>query len=158
MNRTTNKAATHVRWMIRRDMADVHEIEDLSFGEHAWNEDDFIRSLRQRNCIGMVAEVGERIAGYMIYELHKSRLELLNFAVHPNYRSEGVAAIMLAKLVGKLSTERRNRFCLEIGENNLNGQQFFRYMGFRAINVIRDKWGTGEDAYRMVYTFQRGDK
>ena len=48
--------ALHIRWMIRRDMPDVMGIEVASF-EYAWTEDDFLRCLRQRNCIGMVAEL-----------------------------------------------------------------------------------------------------
>ena len=49
----------HIRWMIRRDMAEVLEIERAAF-EFPWFEEEFIRCLRQRNCIGMVAEHGER--------------------------------------------------------------------------------------------------
>ena len=63
----------HIRWMIRRDMMEVLEIENQSF-EFPWSEEDFIRCLRQRNCIGMVAEHDERVAGFMIYELHRNRL------------------------------------------------------------------------------------
>src|SRR4051812_2604533 len=47
----------HIRWMIRRDMAEVLEIERSAF-EFPWFEEEFIRCLRQRNCIGMVAEHG----------------------------------------------------------------------------------------------------
>lgn len=43
----------HIRWMIRRDMQEVLEIEKSGF-EFPWSEEDFIRCLRQRNCIGMV--------------------------------------------------------------------------------------------------------
>ena len=50
--------SVHIRWMIRRDMSDVLEIENNSF-EFPWFEEDFIRCLRQRNCIGMVAEYDE---------------------------------------------------------------------------------------------------
>src|SRR5690606_11527131 len=53
----------HIRWMIRRDMPEVLQIEKASF-EFPWYEDDFIRCLRQRNCIGMVAEQGERVVGF----------------------------------------------------------------------------------------------
>ena len=31
----------------------------------------------------MVAEQGEKVVGFMIYELHKAKLHILNFAVHP---------------------------------------------------------------------------
>ena len=93
----------HIRWMIRRDMAEVLEIENEGF-EFPWSEDDFIRCLRQRNCIGMVAEHEDRVVGFMIYELHKTRLHLLNFAVGKDFRRRGVGAQMLAKLIAKLST------------------------------------------------------
>ena len=49
----------HIRWMTRRDMVSVLEIENQCF-EFAWSSDDFIRCLRQRNCIGMVAEKDDR--------------------------------------------------------------------------------------------------
>ena len=78
----------HIRWMIRRDMPEVLEIERASF-EFPWFEEDFIRCLRQRNCIGMVAEHAERVVGFMIYELHKTRLHILNFAVAPDVRRRG---------------------------------------------------------------------
>ncbi len=57
--------------MIRRDMPEVMRTERASF-EYSWTEDDFLRCLRQRNCIGMVAEHGDSIIGFMIYELHKN--------------------------------------------------------------------------------------
>jgi ribosomal-protein-alanine N-acetyltransferase len=57
-----------IRWMVRRDMPEVLAIEGESF-QNAWHEQDFVRCLRQRNCIGMVAEADMRITGYMIYEL-----------------------------------------------------------------------------------------
>ena len=63
-----NFSKVHIRWMIRRDMAEVLAIEADSF-EYPWSEDDFIRCLRQRNVIGMVAELDDRIVGFMVYEL-----------------------------------------------------------------------------------------
>jgi ribosomal protein S18 acetylase RimI-like enzyme len=61
----------HIRWMIRRDFPEVLAIETESF-RFPWLEEDFIRCLRQRNCIGMVAEHDERVVGFMVYELDKS--------------------------------------------------------------------------------------
>ena len=141
----------HIRWMIRRDMPEVLAIEEQCF-EFPWQEDDFIRCLRQRNCIGMVAEASERVVGFMIYELHKSRLHILNFAVHEGFRRRNVGTQMSRKLVGKLSHERRSRIVLEIRETNLPAQLFFRQLGFRAVSVLRDFYeDTTEDAYLMQY-------
>jgi len=143
----------HIRWMIRRDMPEVLEIERASF-EFPWSEEDFVRCLRQRNCIGMVAEYDERVVGFMIYELHKNRLHVLNFSVAPDFRRQGVGAQMIGKLIGKLSAQRRSRILLEVRETNLEAQLFFREAGFRAVSVLRDYYDdTTEDAYLMQYRY-----
>ena len=148
------EVCVHIRWMIRRDMPEVLAIETNSF-EFPWTEEDFIRCLRQRNCIGMVAEYDERVVGFMIYELHKNRLHILNFAVHPDFCRRGIGEQMVNKLIGKLSHGRRSRIMLEVRETNLAAQLFFRDAGFRAISVLRDFYDdTVEDAYLMEYRYQ----
>jgi [ribosomal protein S18]-alanine N-acetyltransferase len=143
----------HIRWMIRRDMPSVLAIEQECF-EFPWYEDDFIRCLRQRNCIGMVAEASERVVGFMVYELHKHRLHILNFAVHEGFRRRGVGSQMAKKLIAKLSQDRRSRIMLEIRETNLPAQLFFRTLGFRAVSVLRKFYeDTPEDAYLMQYRY-----
>jgi len=145
----------HIRWMIRRDMPEVLEIEQNSF-EFPWSEEDFIRCLRQRNCIGMVAEYDEKVVGFMIYELHRDQLHILNFSVGADVRRRSVGQQMVNKLRGKLSQQRRNRISLEIRETNLAAQLFFRNLGFQAISVLRDYYDdTVEDAYLMQYNFQQ---
>jgi ribosomal-protein-alanine N-acetyltransferase len=148
----------HIRWMIRRDMPEVLAIEQECF-EFPWCEEDFIRCLRQRNCIGMVAEASERILGFMVYELQKHRLHILNFAVHERFRRRSVGTQMAKKLITKLSPgtpagvpSRRSRIMLEIRETNLPAQLFFRSLGFRAVSVLRQFYeDTPEDAYLMQY-------
>ncbi len=147
----------HIRWMIRRDMAEVLDIEREGF-EFSWSEEDFIRCLRQRNCIGMVAEHDERVVGFMIYELHRTRLHLLNFAVAEDIRRQRVGTQMLSKLLAKLSAQRRTRIALEVRETNLSAQLFFRSLGFRAVSVLRDFYDdTTEDAYLMQYRYRAAE-
>ena len=143
----------HIRWMIRRDMPEVLQTEQDSF-EFAWTEEDFLRCLRQRNCIGMVAEQGEKVVGFMIYELHKAKLHILNFAVHPGYRRSGVGSQMVQKLISKLSSHRRTRITLEVRETNLGAQLFFSRQSFKAVRVLRSYYDdSGEDAFLMQYRF-----
>ena len=147
-------AAVHIRWMIRRDMPAVLAIESQSF-EFPWSEEEFVRCLRQRNCIGMVAEWCDQVVGFMIYELHKNRLHILNFAVDPESRRRGVGRCMTDKLISKLSHDRRNRIMLEVRETNLDAQIFFRSLGFRAISVLREFYeDSPEDAYLMQLRYQ----
>ena len=141
----------YIRWMIRKDLEPVIDIENKVF-EFPWKEEDFVRCLRQRHCIGMVAEFDDEILGYMIYELFKEKLHVYNFAVHPKAQRTGVGKCMVDKLKGKLSHQRRYSVNLEIRESNLAAQLFFRKMGFRATCVLKGFYD-GEDAYAMVYLY-----
>lgn len=146
--------SVNIRWMIRRDMPAVLDIEADSF-EFPWLEEDFVRCLRQRNCIGMVVEHDDHVVGFMVYELNKTRLHMLNFAVSPQYRRLGVGSQMIGKLIGKLSAQRRSRILLEVRETNLPAQLFFRENGFRAVSVLRNYYeDTPEDAYLMQYRYR----
>jgi ribosomal-protein-alanine N-acetyltransferase len=152
------QCGVQIRWMIRRDMAEVLEIEQQSF-DFAWTEEDFLCCLRQRNCIGMVAEHQERIVGFMIYELLKSQLHVLNFAVAPWARRSGIGSQMIEKLVHKLTQQRRNEIRLEVREGNLQAQLFFRSQGFSATNVLRGYYeDTAEDAYVMRFHLGGSDE
>ncbi len=154
---TADPKAVHIRWMIRRDMPEVMNIELASF-EYAWTEDDFLRCLRQRNCIGMVAEREERILGFMIYELHRTHLSLLNFAVNPNVRRTGIGRLMLNKLIYKLCSHRRQKITLAVRESNISAQLFFRAHRFYAAKVLRSYYeDSGEDAYQMEYEPLEGE-
>lgn len=140
-----------IRWLIRRDMEDVLRIEKSTYGQ-AWTDEDFLTCLRQRNCIGMVAEHDHKIVGFMIYELHKSRLHILNFAVDPECRRAGIGTQMVLRLIDKLSQQRRNEILIEIRERDLDTQLFFKKQNFRAVCVLRRHFDdTEEDAYTMQF-------
>ena len=165
MSDTSSKQLNvHIRWMIRRDMNEVLGIEESAY-QDAWVEEDFIDCLRQRNCIGMVAEINEphaketfgddhdAVVGFMIYQLHKKKLHVLNFAVNFKTWRRGVGRQMIQKLKSKLSRQRRNKIVIEVSEDNINGQLFLKSQGFEASKVIRDHYENGRDAYQFVYRY-----
>ena len=100
----------------------------------------------------------EQIVGFMIYELNRNQLHVLNFAVRADFRRRGLGSQMLDKLVSKLSQQRRTRISLEVRESNLAAQLFFRKAGFRAISVLRDYYDdTTESAYVMDYVLESAE-
>ncbi len=128
------KRHMHIRWMIRKDMPKVLEIEGHSFDE-PWSEEAILSLLRTSEAIGMVAELHDEVVGFMIYLLHPSRLHLARIGVHPDNRRTGVGRVMIDKLKAKLSPERRSRITVNVVETNLPMQLFLRGMGFRAVGV-----------------------
>lgn len=148
---TEKSERVSVRWMVRRDLPEILEIEGLSWGSAAWTEEDFLSWLRRRECVGMVAERGERIIGYMVYERHGKYLQLHNLSVHPRYRRCGVGTQILSRLIDKLNTTRnRSALIVDVPDDNLPAHLFLRERGFRAEEVIRCTWPE-PDVYRMAY-------
>lgn len=144
-----------IRWMIRRDLAEVVEIERLSF-EQRWDEKVFLQVLRQRTCIGIVAEHNHRVVGYAIYELQKNMISVLNFAVHPDFQRKYIGTQIINRIIDKLTQQRRRSIALEVRESNLSAQLFFKQMGFRAMHVLQNYFeDVGEDAFIMVYQLER---
>lgn len=144
------KTEVQIRWLIRRDMPEVLKIEQMSFG-NPWEDEDFLSCLRQRNCIGMVAEDEHQILGFMIYELHKGRLTLIRLAVHPEHRRHGIGTQMIRRLVEKLNRQRRTEIITEVRESNLDAQLFFRSRRFIAIQIFREAYENKEDGYLFSY-------
>jgi len=137
-----------IRWMLRRDMPEILEIERLGFAD-PWTEQDYVGHLRCRDKIGMVAELDDMVVGAMLYQLARQHIALIRLAVHPDHIGRGIGRLMIDKLVGKLSSDRRATLTAEVCETNLGGQLFLRACGMKAVQVIRG--GHGD-----LYVFERG--
>ncbi len=143
-------------WLIRRDLPRVLEIERGSFA-NPWSQEDFeictCGERGRKNCIGMVVSPAgtSAVSGFLVYELHKRRLRILNLAVAPESRRKGFGGELVKRLIEKLSQQRRNEIVLELRETNLTAQLFYRAMGFQALCVLRQHYDDGEDGYVMRY-------
>lgn len=132
----------HLRWMIRRDLPEVLATE--AWLPEPWSEDDWLGRLRHRNCIAMVAEVGDRAAGAVLYELHKGHLRVTRLAVHPACRGRGVGRAILEKIAYKVGSHRRPVAVADVPQGELGVQVPMRSCGWRATKVLE-----GIDCYRF---------
>ena len=151
VKKSNSPIRVHIRWLIRRDMPEVMEI-DASCSDR-WSEDTFIKYLRQRNVIGMVAELDERVVGFMMYELHKHRLNVIRFATSGNHRFRSIGRQMIEKIKGKLSPKRRNKITITVPEDNLDGLLFLKANGFVAVGMSPVRGDC--DDIRMSYGIER---
>ncbi len=145
-----------IRWLIRRDLPEVLDIERRAH-KLAWTEEDFLCCLRQRNSLGMVAETPSfnrnchRIFGFMFYELHRGRLNILRLAVHPEDRRCGIGAAMVTRLKEKLSQQRRRQITFMVREDNLDGQLFLKSQGFHCNATVREHFDDWTNGYEFVF-------
>lgn len=139
----------YLRRMIRRDLKAVLDIEREAF-RWPWSPGDFVDALRWKWTIGWVAEAAlEVIAGYVIYTLSPTAIEILNLGVGPDWRRRGLGTKFVDKLKSKLTPDRRREILTNVWEDNLPAQVFFRAKGFRAVRIgeVCDEEGPGEYRY-----------
>jgi [ribosomal protein S18]-alanine N-acetyltransferase len=129
--------------MRRSDLPSVLLV-DSQYPSEQWTEDDFFSYLRQRHCIGMVAELDGQIVGLMVYEIFKLYINVKRFRVHPDFTRRGIGRAMMESMIGKLSFQGRNRVRIDVPESYLDGHLFLKAMGFEAVGVL-------DDRYRFVY-------
>ena len=140
-----------IRWLLKTDMPEVLEIERACF-KFPWTEEDFSSCLVEKNYIGLVTEYDDKMVGVMIYEINKTKLRIINFAVDPVQQRRGIGRQMIRHLVEKLSQQRRSEIVLEVHDSNLAAQMFFKKQEFRAVRVLRNYYThVLGDAYVMRY-------
>lgn len=151
---TDTKTEVYLRYMIRRDLPDAIAIEEQCFA-CPWTEAEFIKHLRQRNNIAMVAEINDRVVAYVLYELWRGKLTIVNLAVSPQFQRKGVGSELVRRLLDKLSYERRCLIDLVVSEDDLVAQLFFKSLNFRAERVIQNAFeNSGRDGYLMVNRYK----
>lgn len=133
----------HLRHMIRKDLPEVLEIENLCFPQ-PWYEEHFIEALRQRNSICLVCETpkikrkGDDVVGYMIYELHKDHIFIPSLAVHPSCWRRGIGRLLLSKIIAKLSPNRRTEIIAVTSGANYQAHMLLKAMGFKCTSFSND--------------------
>ena len=141
----------HVRMLVRRDFAQVLEIEEACF-EFPWTSEELWQCLQERNCLGMVAEHEGRVVGYIVYETPKNRFFVTNIAVAPEFQRHGIARQMIQKLVSKMIYQQRHKVAITIRETNLPALLCFRALGFKAVTVLKNFYEEqDEDSYVLQY-------
>lgn len=127
----------HIRWMVRKDMPAVTSIDPT------WTEADFLKQLRRREVIGMVAEKFTQILGFIVYELDEDRVRLLSLAVHPDWRRSRIGSQLVTKLKRKLASHRRRKLEAIVSDSKMEVHQFLNFNDMKATVV--------KDDYRFIY-------
>jgi ribosomal-protein-alanine N-acetyltransferase len=108
-----------------RDLAQVAVIQAASPEAAQWNAVDYLQYDFR------VSVRGIRVAGFVVSRaLAEGETELLNLAVAPGFRRQGVAR----KLVESLLAESPGVVYLEVRESNLAARKFYNHMGFQEVS------------------------
>ena len=132
------------------EYADAAAALDLKcFGKDACNRAYFLRSAQDERKEFIVALRDGKIIACAGAELYTDSAEIESLAVDPDYRRQGIAKILLIKLIGAIRRRGVSFIILEVRPSNTAAIELYKGFGFDVVereeNYYRD-----EDAWIMA--------
>lgn len=126
--------------MIRLEMmTDAHvsqiaELEKLCFSD-PWSEKSVASELKNPLALWLVALNGATVAGYIGSQSVGDEADMMNVAVHPDYRRQGIARELVTGLVSALAEKGVHSLALEVRVSNAPAIALYEQLGFRQVGL-----------------------
>ena len=116
--------------MTSANVAQVAELERICFGTEAWSEKSVASELNNPLSFWLVAVDGDNVAGYVGSQTVMDESDMMNVAVHPDYRRQGIGQALVTALVETLKEWGSHCLTLEVRASNVPAIGLYQKMGF----------------------------
>ena len=113
-------------------VAQIAELEKICFSD-PWSEKSINSELNNELAIWLTAIVGERVAGYIGSQTVIDETDMMNVAVHPDFRRRGIAETLVNELVQHLKVRGSHCLTLEVRASNTPAIALYEKLGFTDI-------------------------
>ena len=113
-------------------VAQVAALEKLCFSD-PWSENSVAGEISNPLSLWLVALDGDCVAGYVGSQSVMGESDMMNIAVAPNYRRQGVAAALIEELVRRLKVNGNHCLTLEVRASNDAATALYEKLGFAQI-------------------------
>jgi len=145
--------AVHFRQIHPPDVDEIMTIEQASFA-FPWSPRFFLQELRVPCARSLLALLGGKAVGYIIYWLLPGEVDIHNLAVHPAHRRQGIATSLLREVIEEAKRNASTRVTLEVRKSNEAAQKLYHSLGFEARGIRQGYYSDdGEDALAMILEF-----
>jgi ribosomal-protein-alanine N-acetyltransferase len=138
------------------DVAELTALESLCFTS-PWDEERFLLGLQRKIFHVFGFRCHEGIVAYLSVYHVAAEMEILNLAVHPEYRRRGLGRDLLCKVLKigiKMGMEQAH---LEVRETNTSAHKLYESSGFAVVGRRKKYYpDTKEDALLMTICFPAG--
>ena len=125
----------------------IAELEKLCFSM-PWSEKAFRSELSNPLSLWLVAEDHGVVAGYVGSQTVLGETDMMNVAVHPDYRRSGIGRQLVNELVLRLKEQGSHILVLEVRVSNEAAISLYEQLGFECIGRRPNYYSNPkEDAY-----------
>ena len=118
-------------------VSQVAALERLCFSD-PWSENSIASEVNNRLALWLVAMDGERVAGYVGSQTVMDETDMMNIAVHPDYRRRGIARLLVDSLVEKLKSKGSHWLMLEVRASNEPARKLYDSLGFVQVGLRKN--------------------
>lgn len=115
----------------------VAELEKMCFHD-PWSEASIASELRNPLACWLVAVDDKQVVGYVGSQTVMDMTDMMNIAVHPDFRRRGIAQMLVEQLVAKLKARQSLRLMLEVRSSNMGAQALYEKMGFTQVGLRKN--------------------
>ena len=135
----------------------IAELEKICFSD-PWSETSIASELNNKLSLWMVAIDDEKVIGYVGSQTVLGETDMMNIAVHPDYRKQGIGTALIVGLIGELELRGSHSLMLEVRASNEPAKNLYAKLGFCSVGVRKNYYrNPKEDALILSISLKEGN-
>ena len=118
--------------MAESHVPQIAELEKLCFHD-PWSISSIASEVSNRLSLWLVAAEDDQVIGYVGSQTVLGETDMMNIAVHPEYRKQGIATLLINDLVDKLKEQGSHSLMLEVRASNEPAISVYRKLDFMEV-------------------------
>ena len=131
----------------------VADLEKICFSD-PWSEKSVASELSNPLSLWIVALQDDQVAGYVGSQTCGEESDMMNIAVHPDHRRQGIAEGLVDRLIEKLKARGSQSLTLEVRASNTPAITLYEKLGFSRVGLRKNYYrNPREDALILKKTY-----
>ena len=130
-------------------VSQVAQLERLCFSD-PWSEKSVASELENKWALWLVALEDDAVVGYIGSQTAVDETDVMNVAVHPDYRRRGVAESLIECLIRELKNRGSHALMLEVRDSNAPAISLYEKLGFRQVGLRKNYYHNPKEHARIL--------
>lgn len=123
--------------MMECHVPQIAELEKLCFND-PWSQNSIASEVNNKLSLWLVAVENEQVVGYVGSQTVLGETDMMNIAVHPEYRKKGIATALITQLISTLAQQGSHSLMLEVRASNDPAISVYKSLGFVEVGRRRN--------------------